>query len=462
MTFSQKAVVNPGVVIGRTPLYRQLYVQVLFGIAIGAGLGHYLPDLAVAMKPLGDAFIKLVKMLIGPIIFTTVVGGIAKMGDAKTVGRVGVKALIYFEVTTTAALVFGLLAVDFLRPGAGMHVDPATLDPSSVAAYVHGAHGLSAVDFLMNIIPNTAIDAFARGDVLQVLLFAVLMGFALSYIGARGRLITEFLDQASNALFTVVGIIMRVAPIGAFGAMAFTIGKYGIATLQQLFFLVGSIYLTCALYTIIVLGIIMHWCGISLWRFLLYIKEEIFIVVGTASSEVVLPRLMAKLENLGCEKTVVGLVVPTGYSFNLTGSTISLSMAAMFLAQATDIPVSWEQQLAIVGLIMLTSKGAASVPGTAFVVLAATLSVTNVVPVAALSLILGVDRFVSEARGVTNLIGNGVATLVVSKWENALDPQRAGEVLSGRAGTIVADRPETILEEEQLMWTAPGAGVEGA
>jgi aerobic C4-dicarboxylate transport protein len=413
----------------KKPLYKHLYAQVLFAITCGVLLGHFYPAAGEAMKPFGDAFIKLIKMIIAPIIFCTVVTGIAGMEDMKKVGRVGGKALLYFEVVSTIALIIGLVVVNTLKPGAGMNIDVTTLDTKALATYTTAAHSQSTVEFLMNIIPTTVVDAFAKGEILQVLLFSVLFGFAMASAGEWGRPVVSFIEKIAHGLFIVVGFIMRLAPIGAFGAMAFTIGKYGIGSLQQLAQLMGSFYLTCLLFIFIVLGLIARWAGFSIFRFIAYIKEELLIVLGTSSSESVLPRMMAKMEKLGCSKSVVGLVIPTGYSFNLDGTSIYLTMAAIFVAQATNTELTLVQELTILGVLLLTSKGASGVTGSGFIVLAATLSSVPTIPVAGLALILGIDRFMSEARALTNLIGNGVATIVVSKWENELDHEQMARVM---------------------------------
>jgi aerobic C4-dicarboxylate transport protein len=428
----------------KKPLYRHLYVQVLFAIFCGVLLGHFYPDTGAAMKPLGDAFIKLIKMIIAPIIFCTVVTGIAGMEDMKKIGRVGGKALLYFEVVSTLALVIGLVVVNTLKPGAGMNIDPATLDTKSLAIYTTAAKSQSTVDFLLNVIPTTVIDAFAKGEILQVLLFSVLFGFAMAAAGATGRVVVDFIEKVTHGLFIIVGFIMKLAPIGAFGAMAFTIGRYGIGSLQQLAQLMGSFYLTCLLFIFVVLGLIARWAGFSILRFIRYIKEELLIVLGTSSSESVLPRMMEKMEKLGCSKSVVGLVIPTGYSFNLDGTSIYLTMAALFVAQATNTELTLIQELTILGVLLLTSKGASGVTGSGFIVLAATLSSVPTIPVAGLALILGVDRFMSEARALTNLIGNGIATIVVSKWENELDREKLARMMA-------SDRVEEELEEEARL-----------
>jgi aerobic C4-dicarboxylate transport protein len=396
------------------------------------------------MKPLGDGFIKLIKMMIAPIIFCTVVHGIASMEDMKKVGRVGLKALIYFEVTTTLALIVGLVVVNVLQPGAGMNVDPRSIDTRSIQVYTTKAGQQSTVEFLMHIIPNTVIGAFAEGEILQVLFFAILFAFGLHMMGDRGKPVIALIDAVSYGLFNVVGIIMRAAPIGAFGAMAFTIGKYGVGTLLSLGKLMAAFYVTCLIFIFVVLGGIAWLTGFNIWKFIKYIKEELLIVLGTSSSESVLPRMINKLENLGCKESVVGLVIPTGYSFNLDGTCIYLTMAAIFLAQATNTELTIWQQLGIIGILLLTSKGAAGVTGSGFIVLAATLASVGSIPVASIALILGVDRFMSEARALTNLIGNGVATIVVSKWEDALDERRMREHLDHETD-LEADAPERTM-----------------
>ncbi|MDB5934265.1 MAG: C4-dicarboxylate transporter DctA, partial [Massilia sp.] len=401
----------------KKPFYKILYVQVLFAIVCGVLLGMYYPKLAVDMKPLGDGFIKLIKMIIAPVIFCTVVAGIAGMQDMKKVGRVGGKALLYFEIVSTIALAIGLIVANVIRPGDGFNANPATLDAKSIAEFTAKAKTQSTVDFLMNIIPNTFVDAFSKGDILQVLLIAILFGVALSLLGQRGKPITKFIDDLSHVIFGVVGIIMKAAPIGAFGAMAFTIGKFGIASLLPLAKLMGSFYLTCFLFVFVVLGIIAKLTGFSIWRFVSYIKEELLIVLGTSSSESALPALMRKLEKLGCSKSVVGLVVPTGYSFNLDGTNIYMTLAALFVALASNTVLTIWQELSILGVAMLTSKGASGITGAGFITLAATLAVVPTIPVAGMALILGIDRFMSECRALTNFVGNGVATIVVSKWE---------------------------------------------
>ncbi|MFT3963051.1 dicarboxylate/amino acid:cation symporter [Propionivibrio sp.] len=418
----------------RKSLLRSLYFQVLIAIGIGVALGHFQPETGAAMKPLGDGFIKLIKMVIAPIIFCTIVVGIAGMKDMKKVGKTGGYALLYFEIVSTVALIIGLTVVNVWKPGAGMNVDVATLDAKSVAMYAAPGKMQLTTDFLMNIIPTSVVDAFAKGDMLQVLFFSVLFGYALHALGERGRPVFELIEKLSHILFRIIGTVMKVAPIGAFGAIAYTIGKHGLGTLAQLAHLMGSFYLTCALFIFGVLGGIAAFHGFSLWKLLRYIKEELFIVLGTSSSESALPRLMAKMENAGAEKSVVGMVVPTGYSFNLDGTSIYLTMAAIFIAQATNTPLDLRQQITLLVVLLLTSKGAAAVAGGGFIVLAATLSSGGAIPVAGLALILGIDRFMSEARSLTNFIGNSVATLVVAKWCHALDTRRLAAALDGEAG----------------------------
>lgn len=407
------------------PLYKSLYFQVICAIIAGVMLGHFHPEIGAQMKPLGDAFIKLIKMIIAPVIFLTVVHGIASMKDMKKVGRVGLKALLYFEGVTTLALIIGLIVINVLQPGAGMNIDPTTLDAKAVATFTQKAASQTTVDFLLHIIPTTVVGAFAEGEILQVLLFSVLFAFALQVLGPRGEPVLRLVDDLCQIMFGIVNVIMRVAPIGAFGAMAFTIGKYGIGTLVSLGSLMASFYITCLLFVFIVLGAILRLCGFNIFRLIRYIKEELLIVLGTSSSESVLPRIMAKLERLGVEKSVAGLVIPTGYSFNLDGTCIYLTMAAIFLAQATNTDLSLAQQLGIIGILLLTSKGAAGVTGSGFIVLASTLAAVGHIPVASIALILGVDRFMSEARALTNLVGNSVATIVVARWEGALDRNKA-------------------------------------
>jgi aerobic C4-dicarboxylate transport protein len=431
----------------RKPIYKSLYAQVLFAVLIGVLLGHFYPQIGADMKPLGDGFIKLIKMIIAPIIFCTVVVGIAGMEDMKKVGKTGGLALLYFEIVSTLALIIGLVVVNVLQPGAGMHVDPNSLDTKGIASYTGPGKMQGTVDFLLNVIPTSVVDAFAKGEILQVLLFSVLFGFALHKFGGRGTMVFDFIEKSSHVLFDIVGIIMKVAPIGAFGAMAFTIGKYGLGSLFSLGKLMGTFYLTCLLFVFVVLGIIARLHGFSVLKFVRYIKEELLIVLGTSSSESVLPRMMEKLENLGARKSVVGLVIPTGYSFNLDGTSIYLTMAAVFIAQATDTPMTLTQQLTLLAVLLLTSKGAAGITGSGFIVLAATLSAVGGVPVAGLALILGIDRFMSEARALTNLVGNGVATLVVARWTGDLDMARLHAGLNSPTPQEVDD-PEAILDRK--------------
>ncbi|MBT2303648.1 dicarboxylate/amino acid:cation symporter [Variovorax paradoxus] len=428
------------------PFYKSLYFQVITAIVIGVLLGHFYPQTGAAMKPLGDGFIKLIKMIIAPIIFCTVVVGIAGMEDMKKVGKTGGLALLYFEIVSTIALLVGLVIINIVRPGAGMNIDVSQLDTKAIAAYTAPGQMQGTVDFLLHVIPSTVVDAFAKGEILQVLLFAVMFGFALHKFGGRGTLVFDFIEKFSHVLFVIVGYIMKVAPIGAFGAMAFTIGKYGVGSLLQLGQLMATFYATCLLFIFVVLGGIARAHGFSIWKFIKYIKEELLIVLGTSSSESVLPRMMAKLENLGAKKSVVGLVIPTGYSFNLDGTSIYLTMAAVFIAQATNTDMTVTQQITLLLVLLLTSKGAAGVTGSGFIVLAATLSAVGHVPVAGLALILGIDRFMSEARALTNLIGNGVATVVVAKWTNDLDTARMKRILDNET-PAEADAPEAVLDQ---------------
>jgi aerobic C4-dicarboxylate transport protein len=431
----------------KRPIYKSLYVQVLTAVVIGVLLGYFYPQTGEAMKPLGDGFIKLIKMIIAPIIFCTVVVGIAGMEDMKKVGKTGGLALLYFEIMSTVALIVGLIMVNLIQPGSGMNVDASTLDTKSIAAYTGPGKMTGTVDFILNVIPNTVVDAFAKGEILQVLLFAILFGFALHKFGGRGTMVFDFIEKMSHVLFDIVGIIMKVAPIGAFGAMAFTIGKYGIGSLFSLGKLMGTFYGTCLIFIFVVLGIVTRLHGFSIWKFIKYIKEELLIVLGTSSSESVLPRMMEKMENLGAKKSVVGLVIPTGYSFNLDGTSIYLTMAAVFIAQATNTPMTLSQELTLLAVLLLTSKGAAGVTGSGFIVLAATLSAVGHVPVAGLALILGIDRFMSEARALTNLVGNGVATIVVAKWTGELDTNRLQAALNNE-NWAEANEPEILLDQK--------------
>jgi aerobic C4-dicarboxylate transport protein len=418
-------------------LLRSLYFQVIVAIVLGVLLGTLYPECGAMMKPLGDGFIKLIKMLIAPVIFCTVVMGIAGVEDMKKVGKTGGLALIYFEVMSTVALVVGLAVVNIVRPGSGMNVDSSTLDAGSVAAYTGPGKLQSVTDFLLNVIPTTVVDAFAKGEILQVLMFAVLFGFALQRLGARGAPMLTFIDTLSQALFGIVGVVMRLAPLGAFGAMAFTIGKYGFASLLSLGKLMACFYATCLLFIFGALGLVARLHGFGIWRFVKYIKDELFIVLGTSSSESVLPRMIAKMQKLGAGKPVVGLVIPAGYSFNLDGTSIYLTMATLFIAQATNTPLNLLQQLTLLAVLLLTSKGAAGVTGSGFIVLAATLSSVGTLPVAGLTLIFAIDRFMSEARALTNVIGNGVATLVVAKWTGELDVVTMRRELNGEIGRTI-------------------------
>jgi aerobic C4-dicarboxylate transport protein len=430
------------------PLYRTLYGQVLIATAVGVLVGHFWPQAGVAMKPLGDGFIKLVRMIVAPVIFCTVVAGIAGASGVKTVGKAGVLALVYFEVVTTLALVIGLAVVNIVKPGAGMNVDAATLDPGAVAQYVTAGRGQHATGFLLDIIPTSVVDAFARGDILQVLLVSILFGFALRALGTNGAPLLDLLDALSQVLFGIVGIIMKAAPIGAFGAMAFTIGNFGVGTLAQLGTLIACFYATCLLFIIVVLGGIAWRHGFGIWRFVRYIREEIFVVFGTSSSESVLPRIMEKLEHLGVRRSVVGVVIPAGYSFNLDGTAIYLAIATVFIAQATNTPLGLSQQVMLLALLLITSKGAAGVAGAALIVLAATVSATGQIPVAGVALVLGIHRFMGEAMAVTNLIGNGVATIVVGKWCGEVDDARLAEVL-GRGVPDFTRRVSTPIAVER-------------
>jgi len=428
----------------RTPWYAHLYVQVLVAIALGTAVGHYIPWLGVALKPFGDAFIALVKMVIAPVIFLTVVGGIAGMRELSAVGRVAAKAFAYFLVFSTLALIVGLIVAHVVQPGAGMHIDPRTLDATAVADYAHKAQETSVIGFLMAVIPTTMLSSLTDGSILQTLFVAILFGIAASLVGAPARPVLDLLDRISLIVFRLVGILMRAAPIGAFGAIAFTIGKYGIGVLANLAGLVATFYLTSLLFVLVVLGAVARAHGFSILRLIVYLKTELLLVLGTSSSEAALPSLIGKLEAAGCDKGVVGLVVPTGYSFNLDGTNIYMTLAALFIAQATGVELTWGQQLALLGVAMLSSKGAAGVTGAGFITLAATLSIVPTVPVAGMALILGVDRFMSECRSLTNFIGNAVATIVVARWEGALDRDALDAALAGKP---LVPPPDTIPAE---------------
>ena len=428
--------------------FKSLYVQVLIAVTIGILLGYFYPSTGEAMKPLGDGFIKLIKMIIAPIIFCTVVSGIAGMESMKTVGKTGGYALMYFEVVSSIALIIGLITVNVIAPGAGMNIDASAIDTKSIQAYTDPTKMQGTVDFLLNIIPNTVVDAFAKGEILQVLMIAILFGFALHRLGAKGRMVFDLIDKVSHVFFGIVGMIMRLAPIGAFGAMAFTIGKYGLGSLLSLGKLMGTFYLTCLLFVFVVLGAISMFHGFSVWKLIKYIKEELLIVLGTSSSESVLPRMLAKMENLGVKKSVVGLVIPAGYSFNLDGTSIYLTMAAVFVAQATNTPLDLGHQITLLAVLLLTSKGAAGVTGSGFIVLAATLGAVGHVPVAGLALILGIDRFMSEARALTNLVGNAVATIVVGKWCGEVNDAKLQAHLNNET-YIDANEPELEMVEQE-------------
>ncbi|MGO6814001.1 dicarboxylate/amino acid:cation symporter [Rhizobium brockwellii] len=419
---------------GKKPFYSHLYVQVLAAIAAGILLGHFYPEFGTQLKPLGDAFIKLVKMIIAPVIFLTVATGIAGMSDLQKVGRVAGKAMLYFLTFSTLALIIGLIVANVVQPGAGMNIDPASLDPAAVAGYAAKAHEQSIVGFLTNIIPTTIVGAFADGDILQVLFFSVLFGIALAMVGEKSEPVVNFLNALTAPVFKLVAILMKAAPIGAFGAMAFTIGKYGVGSIANLAMLIGTFYLTSLLFVLVVLGAVARYNGFSIVALLRYIKEELLLVLGTSSSEAALPGLMNKMEKAGCKRSVVGLVIPTGYSFNLDGTNIYMTLAALFIAQATGIHLSWGDQILLLLVAMLSSKGAAGITGAGFITLAATLSVVPSVPVAGMALILGIDRFMSECRALTNLVGNAVATIVVARWENELDTAQLAAALGGQTG----------------------------
>ncbi len=425
----------------RQPLYKSLYIQVIIAITIGILLGHFYPDTGVALKPLGDGFVKLIKMVIAPIIFCTVVSGIAGMQSMKSVGKTGGYALLYFEIVSTIALIIGLVVVNVVKPGAGMHIDVSTLNASSVAAYAAAGAQQTTVGFLLDNVPNAGVGAFANGDILQVLMFSVIFGFALHRLGAYGKPLLDLIDRFAHVMFNIINMIMKLAPIGAFGAMAFTIGQYGVGSLVQLGYLMACFYITCLLFILVILGGIARAHGFSVLKLIRYIREELMIVLGTSSSESALPRMLAKMERLGAKKSVVGLVIPTGYSFNLDGTSIYLTMAAVFIAQATDTTMDITHQITLLLVLLVASKGAAGVTGSGFIVLAATLSAVGHLPVAGLALILGIDRFMSEARALTNLIGNAVATVVVAKWVNELDEDKLQAELASGGSPLVDTRP---------------------
>lgn len=428
--------IDPTELNSKTPIKKQkfyqiLYVQVIVAIVVGILLGHFYPSYGEAMKPLGDAFIKIVKMIIAPVIFLTVVTGIAGMSNMKKVGRVAGKAFVYFLTFSTLALIVGMVVANVIQPGAGLNIDSSTLDPSKVDGYVSKAKDTTVVGFLMDIIPTTVVSPLTNGNILQVLFVAILFGVALASVGDKARPITNLLQELSAPVFKMVSMLMTLAPIGAFGGMAFTIGKYGIKSLEKLLILVGTFYITSFLFVVIILGIVAKYNGFSIFKLIKYIKDELWLVLGTSSSEAALPTLMQKMEKAGCEKSVVGLVIPTGYSFNLDGTNIYMTMAALFIAQAVGIELSWGEQLTLLLVAMLSSKGAAGVTGAGFITLAATLSVVPSVPVAGMALILGIDRFMSECRALTNLVGNACATVVVARWEGALDKEQLNAALNG-------------------------------
>ena len=414
----------------RPLILRSLYAQVLVGVALGVLVGVVRPSWGIALKPLGDGFVRLIKLMIAPIVFSTVVGGIAGMSNLRKVGRVGLKALIYFEVLTSVALLIGLGVGHLVAPGAGIHANPQTLDPRSVETYATAGKHLGVVDFLLGVIPSTVGEAFTSGDILQILLVSVLVGLAVSSLAPHAGTVKALIDDLGRVFFRIVGMVMRLAPLGAMGAMAFTVGKFGIGSIASLAKLIATFYATSLLFVLLALGLVARWVGFRIVPFVKFIREEIFVVLGTSSSESALPRLMVKLELLGCPRGVVGLVVPTGYSFNLDGTSIYLTLATLFISQALDIQLPLRDELGLLGILLLTSKGAAAVTGGGFVTLAATLSATGKLPVAGLALLLGVDRFMSEARAITNLIGNGVATLAVARWEGELDVTRLRQALA--------------------------------
>jgi len=435
--------------------FGKLYVQVLIGVFAGVTLGFLAPTLGSDLKPLGDVFIKLIKMVFAPVIFATVVLGIARMENMKELGRVGVRALVYFEVLSTFALALGLLVVNVVQPGRGMNVDAAHLDTKAIATYTaSAAKPAGFVDFLMNLVPTSIVDALAKNDILQILVFATLFGVALSRVGPRAKPVVDFLESFTHAVFAIVGMIMRLAPLAAFGAMAFTVGKYGLGSIVSLGKLMATMYITCILFVVIVLGTISRLSGFSLWKFLKYIKDELFTVLGTSSSESVVPQLMRKLEHAGVSKPVVGLVVPSGLTFNPDGQCIYYTMAAIFIAQATDTPLTLTDQLVVLGVLLLTSKGSAGVTGSGFITLAATLASMGKIPVAGMVLLLGVDRFMSEARAITNTIGNAVGTVAIARWVGAVDRQRLDQVLDGRSD------PQNLEEMYEGEDEADGAKVQ--
>ena len=427
-----------------TPWYRILYVQVLAAIVLGIAVGCFWPAVGIALKPLGDGFINLVKMIIGPIIFCTVVHGIASMSDLKKLGRIGGKTLLYFEAVSTLALLIGLVVVNVLKPGVGFNIDPATLDPSIARTYMEKSHALTTVDFLLHLIPKTFFGAFVSGDLLQVLVVAILVAFAIGALGKTGKPILQVIAYGSQVFFGVMKIIVKAAPIGAFGAMGFTVGSYGLGALNKLLALMVSFYATATIFVVVVLGTIAWFSGFSIFRFIAYIKEELFLVLGTSSSETALPGMIKKMERLGCSESTVGLVIPTGYSFNLDGTNIYMTMAAVFLAQATNTPLDLRHQISLLIVAMITSKGASGVTGAGFVTLAATLAAVPSVPIASLALLVGIDRFMSECRALTNLVGNGVATVVISRWEKEITPAVLNANLRRRDWNSIPPRDDTV------------------
>ncbi len=416
-------------------ILRQMYVQVLIAMAVGIAIGVWLPDAGVMLKPIADGFIKLIKMLLAPIIFGTVVTGIAQMGGVRDVGRIGIRALIYFEILSTIALAIGLVVVNLVKPGAAMNIDPATIDTSAIDKYSTAAHESGAAAFLLNIIPDSFLGALTHGVMLQVILISVLLGIALSLMGSEGKPVVDLIDRFTTAIFRIVAMVMRLAPLGAGAGVAYTVGRYGVTTLWSLGHLLVALYLTTAIFVIVVLGGVARLAGISLFQLMRFIREEIFIVFGTCSTETVLPQLMRKMELLGCSRSVVGLVLPTGYTFNADGTSIYLTMGAIFIAQATGAHLSFGQQLLILAVLLVTSKGSAGVAGAGFVTLAATLSVFPAIPMGGLVLLLGIDRFLNEARAVTNLIGNSVATIAIARWDGAIDLDQARRTLAANPAT---------------------------
>ena len=428
---------NPAPAINqKRPWYGILYVQVLVAMGLGILVGYFFPQLGVSLKPLGDGFIKLVKMMIAPIIFCTVVHGIASMGDLRRLGRTGWKTLLYFEVVSSLALLIGLVVVNMLKPGAGFNLDVTTLDPQVAQSFLSKAHATGPTDFVMNIIPGSFLGAFTSGDLLQVLFIAILTSLSITLLPCKGQAVLRVVEEASKLFFGVMGIVVKFAPIGAFGAMGYTVGNYGLVSLNKLFALMAGFYLTSGFFVVVVLGLILRFAGVSIFRYLRYIREELLLVLGTSSSETALPRIMKKMEKLGCAKSTVGLVIPAGYSFNLDGTNIYMTMAAVFLAQATNTPMDLKHQLALLAVAMITSKGASGVTGAGFVTLAATLEAVPGIPLASLALLVGIDRFMSECRAVTNFIGNGVATIVISRWEGEVSAETLQKNLLEPAGSI--------------------------